>query len=221
MEDDRVTSSVVVDTLSLFVRVIIEQIWFHFEIYPKESFKVYSFYGFQVHSSRHPDVISYLNKFETELKELMKSGKLSRIFLEIYDEEKVKYSFGFSFKNSLLFEQLKTDTQFVEFDYSTNTIFSKFILVNELKNLLYSIINDYSDLRILTSEKTGNFKILISSVDDLQLSTDENWLLEKHLNKNETPALHNEKKFKDVNLISFQDIDLGYLNVKSYLAIHS
>lgn len=220
MEGDKVTSSVVVDTLSLFIRVIIEQIWFHFEIYPKESFKVYSFYGFQVHSSRHPGVISYLDKFETELKKLLKTGKLSRIFLEIYNEEKIKYSFGFSFKNSLLFEQLRTDTQFVQFDYSTNTIFSKFILINELKNLLYSIINDYADLEIPTPEKTGNFKILISSIDDLQLSTDENWLLEKYLNKNELDSLQNEQKFKDINLNSFQDIDLGYLNIKSYLAIH-
>lgn len=144
-------------------------------------------------------------------------GTLVRIFLEIYDNEKRKYSFGFSFRSSLLFEQLKNDTQFVEFD-SSNNIFNSFTLINELKSLLFSIINDYGKLEIKEFEPVGNFKLLISTMDDLQLSSDKNWILERYSNANK--LMENNERFADIDLTPFKDINLGYLNIKSYMAKH-
>lgn len=214
------TPETVVDILSLFIRVIIEQIWYQFELYPRESFNKYTFYGFQVNSSRHPGVISYLDEFVKNLKKLMKNGLITRLFLEIFSNKKCKYSFGFSFKNSLLFEQLKNDTQFIDFDYSSNEMFDSFTLINELKSLLYSIINDYSNLSIENSNEVGNFKILISTTDDLQISSNNDWIMEKHNNISDNNSTQNDEFFWNVDLNSFKNVDLGYLKIRSYLAVH-
>lgn len=219
MGSENLTPKKVITTLSLFLRVIIEQIWYHFEIYPKESFRPYTFYGFRVFSSRHPGVISYLDQLELQLQKLMERGILVRVFLEIYENKKRKYSFGFSFKSSLLFEQLENDTQFVKFDASTD-IFNTFTLVNELKSLLFSIINVYSGLSIAPSEQSDSFKVLISSSDDVHLSTDGNWILEK-FSPNQPTVSVTDEKFRDIDFQPLQDVNLGYLNIKSYLAVHS
>lgn len=219
MGSENLTPKKVITTLSLFLRVIIEQLWYHFEIYPKESFRQYTFYGFMVFSSRHPGVISYLDQLELEIQKLMERGILVRIFMEIYENKRRRYSFGFSFKSSLLFEQLENDTQFVKFDASTD-IFNTFTLVNELKSLLFSIISIYSGLSITPSEQTDTFKILISSSDDVQLSTDSNWVLDK-FSSSELAVSTADEKFKDVDFQPLQDVNLGYLNIKSYLAVHT
>lgn len=219
MGSENLTPKRVITTLSLFLRVIIEQIWYHFELYPKESFRLYMFYGFHVYSSRHPEVISYLDQLELELQKLMEKGILLRLFLEIYDDKTKKYSFGFSFKSSLLFEQLENDAEFVSFDSSTD-IFNTFTLINALKSLLFSIISDYSQLPIASSEQTDNFRIMISSSDDLYISTDSNWILEKY-STNDLAALTTDERFKDVDLRPFKEVNLGYLNIKSYMAIHA
>lgn len=218
MSNENLTPINVINTLSLFLRVIIEQIWYNLEVYPKESFRSYSFYSLQVYSSRHPAVIEYLDCLENNIKKLMKEGILIRIYLEIYHEEINKYSIGFSFKNSLLFEQLKNDTQFIEFE-SSNQIFNTFSLINEMKSLLFSVMNELSGMSPVSSKKVGNFKILMSSMDDIEMTTDSNWILEKKLNVNDSIGPETER-FESIDLKPFKEVVLGYLNIKSYIAIH-
>lgn len=216
MANQNLTPLQVLNKLSSFIRVCIEQIWYHLAIYPKESFSEYTFYELQVFSSRHPSVIAYLDEFETNLRSLLKEGTLLRLYLEVYDGSKRRYSIGFSFKNSLLFEQLKNDTQFMEQDRN-NELFNSFTFINELKSLLFSIITEVVDIEKVPPKQVGDFKLLIATLDDVRMATDSNWILEKNINNEPVNA---DLKFQNVELHPFKEISLGYLNIKGYITLY-
>lgn len=204
----------VITTLTSFIRVSIEQVWYYLEIYPKESFKLCTFYELEVYSTRHPELIAYLDELEHNLKNQFAEGSILRIYLEVYDksyDEDKRYSIAFSFKNSLLFEQLRNEGKKPDMNN-----FNSFAFINELKSLLFSIINELSNnLTVKPLKSLGNFKILISTNDDIGLSNDNKWILEKS-----SATILNDSKFENTNLRSFRDINLGYLNIKSYIVLY-
>jgi hypothetical protein len=214
MANDKLTSLELIRTLTSFIRVSIEQIWYYLEIYPKESFSKYTFYELEVFSTRHPAVCAYLDELEQNLQRLFKQGSILRLFLEFYDDKDKKYSIGFSFTDSLLFEQLKNDTQFID-TADNNNLFNTFELINELKSLLFSIINELNVINIKPSKSIGNFQILLSTNDDAEISSDNNWILEKTKN-----LLSDNSTFDKVDLQPFREISLGYLNIKGYIVLY-
>lgn len=203
--------------LATFIRALIEQIWYHLEIYPKESFKLYSFYGLEIYSSRHPAVIEYLNQFIEKLNKQMEDGSIMRLFMEIYEGDNVAFTFGLSFKNSLLFEQLQNNAQSIEFDNEASSEnFNSFLLINQLKSFIFSLVQKISLLPTLNSNNVGEFKLLISSTDNFHLSTDQNWVLEKFNKNNSAPQKSNS--LGSFNLFPLKEINLGYLNIEGYIS---
>lgn len=215
MENSKVSVSDALGIIVSFIRVCIEQIWYQLEIYPKESFKSYSFYGYQVYSSRHPAVIEYLNSFIEEFEKQMRDGIILRLFIEVFNQGKQVYSVGFSFKDSLLFQQLNSNNK-LAFD-SPNEQFDSFVLVNELKSYLYSLTGELSKVDLLSNETVGDFRLLVSTTDDFHLSTEKNWVFERQNNQNS----NTHQTFKDVEIYPTKDVNLGYLQLKGYVAVHN
>ncbi|TID30115.1 hypothetical protein CANINC_001277 [Pichia inconspicua] len=204
----------VLDVINSFLRVIIEQVWYYSEVYPKESFDEYVFYDIQVFSCRHPQVIAYLDALSDNTLTLMKDGIISKIFLEIYHRNKRLSSVAFSFNNSLIFEQLKNDPQFYNVD---NDLFDSFELIVQWKSLLFSIISDMSMKRIDLGEDIAEFKFIISTSTNDDLSSEGNWIFERSLNHSRS---NSESTFGEVDVRPMKNIFLGYINLKSYIAYH-
>lgn len=204
----------VINTVNSFLRVIIEQIWYHISIYPKESFEEYVFYDIQVYSCRHPEVISYLDSLCDSVLKLMKDGGLSNVYLEAYQNNQRQISVAFSFKNSLLFDQIQNDPQFYSVE---RELFDGFDLIVQWKSLLFSIISALSVGNIDLGNDIGNFKIMVSTCETYNLSSDTEWIFEKSLNQT---SLESDMKFQDADVQPFKNITLGYINVKSYIAYY-
>lgn len=202
------------DIINSFLRVTIEQVWYYLEAYPKESFDEYVFYDIQVFSCRHPQVIAYLDALCENILGLMKEGILSKIFLEMYHNKKRMSSVAFSFSNSLIFEQLKNDSQFYNVE---KEIFDSFELIVQWKSLLFSIISELSTKQVDLGEDLADFKFMVSTSTHDDLSSDNNWIFEKSLNESRSTS---DVTFEDVDVRPLKNIFLGYINLKSYIAYY-
>lgn len=214
MAADKISPTKAIDTFLSFIQVTIEQIWYHLEVYPHESFSEYMFYQLQVYSSRHPAVIGYTDELMSNLRKMANEGILLKLYIEVYEADSKKYSVGFSFRNSLLFEQLKNDTQFLEYGESQFS-FDSFLLINNLKSFLFSVIQELNLIEKQPLKEAGNFKILVSTTDDVEMSKDDKWILERTYDEDNR---ENSLAFKDVKIKSFKEVKLRYLNIEGYIA---
>ncbi len=204
----------VVDVLISFIRVSLEQIWYNLDIYPAESFRKYTFHHLDVYSSRHPRVIAYLDEFERAIRPMFEEGKVVRLYLEVMDIDEKSCSIGISFKNSLLFEQIRNDTQFMESN-RPNKVFSSFTLINQMKAFLYSLMIETASLDKRNGNNYGDFKILLSTTDDSSVSQDENWILEKSFNSEMSKQ---NVKFENKDIKTIREVNIGYLLMRGYVA---
>ncbi|ODV84098.1 hypothetical protein CANARDRAFT_213979 [[Candida] arabinofermentans NRRL YB-2248] len=149
------------------IQVVIEQIWYHRLIYPKESFQKARSFQLEVYTSRHPEVKHYLKNLSLKLKGLIETGNLERVFVEVYNESRpkttatrsymndenndnnIKERYGISFKGSVLFEILRSGANAaIEFD----PVFKSSLVFSELRAYLYSVIQE---LTVLASKDDG------------------------------------------------------------------
>ena len=209
---DNLTPSELIDAITSFLRVIIEQLWYQIEVYPRESFESCIFYDLEVKTTRHPLVKAYLDEFINSITNLFNDGIISKIYLEIFENNSLKYSFGISFNNSLILDQLRNDSQFLKSDKS-NDLFNTFTIVNELKSLLYSVIVESSKLSKI-EQNFGDFKLLLATTEDEMVSRNQNWILDKRLKQQ---TADDESTLNDVDLYPLKEVHLEYINIQGYI----
>ncbi|VEU20763.1 DEKNAAC101722 [Brettanomyces naardenensis] len=200
------TTQTIISHIIETIQVILEQIWYYRSVYPKESFQKQRSFQLQVYSNFHPGVKQYLKETSEQILDLLKRGKLKRLFIDLYFDDKKFESYAFSFTNSILFDYIrqKCPIQFEE-------TFKEGLLYASLQSLLFSVIGRLS--RMPELKESPEFKILVSADEDTfnDMIKDQNWILEK------TDLSDTHTHIRDVDVKEFKEVNLGYLNIKGYV----
>ncbi len=219
----------VVSWIIELIEVFIEQIWYYRGIYPKESFEKVRSFQLEVYRNVHPGVQKYLENVSNKLLDLLKRGKLSRIFVAIYnpgdnssepiDVAGIKEeSYAISFTDSIIFDYFRQNCP-VQFDSS----FNEQHLYASMQSFLYSVICELvkmpkftsfiPDFRLFVSADKESFGEFVKSPDWLLESTDQD---EESRSAN-GEGLHSKRsKYSHVRV--FKEVNLGYLSIKGYAA---
>lgn len=213
--DSLTTEKIISSVLETF-QVIIEQIWYYRGVYPSESFEKVQAFNLVVYTNIHPGVKKYLEDTSKEILQLMKSGQLKRIFIDLYLPEvhdsissgqKVE-SYAFSFTNSIFLQYLKYGGQL-------NISLNEGLLFSSLRSLLYSVITKLSNLTSFPKGKIPDFRVSVSvdGEDFNEMSQRDNWVLQS------TDLIQSAKhtNVQNLNISQFKEVNLGFLNIKGYV----
>lgn len=204
------------------VEVFIEQIWYYRGVYPSESFKKVRSFQLEVYTNIHPGVKEYLSNVSNKLLEMLKQGKLSRIFVAIYNPgdgntEPIdvagirEESYAISFTDSIIFDYLRQNCP-VQFDSS----FNEQRLYASIQSFLYSVISELTRLQKFT-DFIPDFRLFVSADKESfgEFVANPDWILESTDHDEETQPGNG---LGDSRVRVFKEVNLGYLSIKGYAA---
>ncbi|GME70685.1 unnamed protein product [Ambrosiozyma monospora] len=209
------------DTLVMgLIQACIEQLLYHRNIYPPDSFRKVTAFGLEIFTNRHPGVQAYLQGLMVKLSKFNNSGDLNRLLISIYnkDTDTTLETFGFGIKKpnpDLVYSQDETPAQ-------GSSAESETMLFAEFQSVLHGITNDLANTgKDVSSHGNLGFKVGISANSSLfgDLAHSSDWILDKtNLKKTDDTRLISLAKSTANKAFYCKEIEFDNFSLKYYRA---